>query len=179
LVYIIIGVSGCGKTTIGKALASQLGISFLDADSYHTSGNVRKMKGGFPLNDKDRIPWLTILSGKIFEWSAGKGGVLACSALKQSYRELLCAQVSQGDVCFVYLQISYESAYSRLQLRTEHFFPLELLQSQFETLEEPTSAIVIEANASPETIVNSILDQLRKDKLYLASHKAHVQYEIS
>ncbi|MFI4861626.1 MAG: gluconokinase [Phycisphaerales bacterium JB063] len=161
MVYIIMGVSGCGKTTVGEALAAHLGVDFHDADGYHPDANRRKMAAGTPLNDLDRAPWLEALAEHIQQWNAAGenqgSAVLACSALKQSYRNVLSRH---GGVRFVYLQGSRELIAQRLADRTGHFFPADLLDTQFADLQPPTNAIVVPIdqpiNAQVEQIIQTI-----------------------
>jgi len=153
------GVEGSGKTTVGKSLAQELGWRFVDADDFHSALNKEKMSRGIPLDDADRGPWLraihNFVAGQVEE---GQNLVLACSALKQSYRE----QLGKGlEMKVVYLKGSFELFYSRLQKRQAHFARESLLASQFESLEEPADAITIDA-AFPETeIVRQIKSALR------------------
>src|SRR5580692_2504628 len=158
MIVIIMGTTGSGKTTIGSLLAKRLGWEFVDADDFHPPANVEKMKHGIPLTDADREPWLKALHDKIVEWIAeGRNVVLACSALKQSYRDELRAG---SDVKFVYLKGSYELFSQRVLARKGHFAKQDLLASQFATLEEPTDAIIVDAAPPPEKIVAEARKQL-------------------
>ncbi len=152
-IIVIMGVSGCGKSTVGKALASKLKIPFFDADDFHPTSNRLKMESGIPLTDEDRLPWLQTLSNLISEHAESTGVVLACSALKKSYREELIG--SNNRIEFVYLKGEYQLIADRM-LKRNHFMPKSLLESQFETLEEPDDAITIDI----ELDVISILEQL-------------------
>ena len=143
------GVAGCGKTTIGSKLARSLGVLFLDADDFHPEANLKKMSSGTPLDDSDRIPWLEILREEL---RSNRGCVLACSALKQNYRSML--EDADRDTVFIMLDISKETARRRLRSRTNHFMPETLIDSQFDSLERPTDALVVDAEAP----VNSVLD---------------------
>jgi gluconokinase len=148
VIVIVIGVSGSGKTTVGRALGTLLGWSFLDADDYHPEANIAKMSRGEPLTDADRAPWLEILRTEIAARLArGEDAILACSALKKAYRQQL--QVDPAQVRFVYLKVSPELLQERLAQRPGHFMKLSMLQSQLATLEEPmpSEALVIEVNA--------------------------------
>jgi gluconokinase len=148
VIIILLGVSGSGKTTVGKALGTLLGWSFLDADDYHPEANVAKMSRGEPLTDADRAPWLEILRTEITARLArGEEAILACSALKKAYRQQL--QVDPARVRFVYLKVSPELLQKRLEQRPGHFMKPSMLRSQLETLEEPmpSEALVIEVNA--------------------------------
>ena len=160
-VYVVMGVSGIGKTTIGKKLAEQLEIPFYDADDYHPESNVEKMKEGIPLKDEDRKGWLQILAKNIKNWCSDKGAVLACSALKESYRKTL-SEGLKSQVVFVYLHAEYELVYERMKARKGHYFKASLLKSQFEILEEPTCAIKVVANQDINAIVNEALVKINQ-----------------
>lgn len=158
MIVIVMGVAGAGKTTIGRLLADALGWQFEDADSYHSPENVQKMAAGIPLTDADRAPWLESLRSIVQSWvSNNQSGVLACSALKQSYRERL--QVSPR-VRIVYLRGPIELIRERMNLRVGHYMKPELLQSQFDTLEEPADAVVADASGTPAEIVQQIRARL-------------------
>jgi gluconokinase len=158
MIVLLMGASGAGKTTIGELLASDLGWQFADADDYHSAANVEKMRNGIPLADADRAPWLETLRSLIASWITAKANaVLGCSALKQTYREIL--QVSP-EVHTVYLKASPEVLANRLRARHGHFMTERMLQSQLATLEEPGDAIVIDADRSPAEIVAEIESKL-------------------
>ncbi|MAT89535.1 MAG: gluconate kinase [Flavobacteriaceae bacterium] len=150
------GVSGCGKTTVGTLLANRLNAPFYDADDFHPESNVLKMQQGTSLNDSDRKPWLETLATNIQKWSTEGEAVLACSALKRSYRDMLD---SNRDAFWVFLQGGYPAIYQRLQQRTDHYMPPALLQSQFDALEPPTKAFRVSVTRSPEHIVDDILSK--------------------
>ena len=153
--FIIMGVSGCGKTSVGKALAAKLGWDFYDADDFHSAENIAKMASGIPLNDTDRAPWLAALHDRIAASLAqNRPGVLACSALKERYRQVLLDD--NPSVQIVYLKGSYDQIWSRMSHRTGHYMKPEMLRSQFEALEEPREAITIDIALS----VNEIVKQL-------------------
>lgn len=155
------GVSGAGKTTVGTKLAEALGWDFADADDFHPEANVKKMERGEPLTDADRWPWLRSLRTYIRERLANDApAVVTCSALKASYRDELLEGI--GDACLVYLRGSYELIRRRLEARSDHFFDAELLESQFETLEEPSpdDALIVNVDAPPEVIVRTICQAL-------------------
>lgn len=152
------GVSGSGKTTIGVALAKRLGCLFIEGDDLHPPSNVAKMRDGTPLTDEDRAPWLLALAQKMKETKdSGQSCVVACSALKSAYRRTLTIG---NEVCFVLLEISYQTALERLNHRKGHFMPASLLISQFQTLQEPQDAIAVNAEQSVEEIVDAILKEL-------------------
>jgi gluconokinase len=158
MIVIVMGTTASGKTTIGSLLAKRLAWEFVDADDFHPPANVEKMRQGIPLTDADREPWLKALHDKIARWSAeGRSVVLACSALKQTYRDELRA--SDG-VKFVYLKGSYELFSQRVLARKGHFAKQDLLASQFATLEEPADAITVDAAPPPEEIVAEVRRQL-------------------
>lgn len=156
---IVMGVSGSGKTTIGRQLAGKLGWPFYDGDDYHTPANVTKMAAGISLDDVDRAGWLTTLSHLIAEkLDRGESGVIACSALKQAYRDTLRVNVEQ--VRFIFLRGSYKQIWERLENRKGHFMKAEMLRSQFDDLEEPDDAITIDVTVTPDKIVRSIMERL-------------------
>jgi len=158
MVIVVMGVTGSGKTTIGNLLAARLRWEFADADDFHSSANKEKMHKGIPLTDADRLPWLAAMHDQIAKWVALKQNVvLACSALKQSYREFLW---SGPEVRFVYLKGSYELIAERLRARKGHFADEHILAGQFRDLEEPSDAIAVDIGASPEEIVDEICRRL-------------------
>jgi gluconokinase len=160
MIFVIMGVSGSGKTTIGTLLASRSGTAFADADDYHPAANKQKMAAGHPLNDADRQPWLETLNGLLRGWfEAGKGGVLACSALKDAYRTTLKAGMPEGTVHFVLLDGSAEMIGERLAARKHEFMTPTLLASQFATLETPSDALRVVNDKSPDEVVDQILAQ--------------------
>lgn len=161
MIVVLMGVSGSGKTTIGTLLAERTGSVFADADDYHPLANKQKMAGGQPLNDQDREPWLEELNRLMKSWfESGKSGVLACSALKESYRETLQAGMPSGAVSFVVLDGSKELLAARLSERKHEFMSAKLLESQLATLEMPHDALRIVNDRPPEEIVGQIVAQL-------------------
>ena len=155
---LVMGVAGSGKTTVGKALSDALGWPFYDADDFHSAENVRKMVSGVPLTDDDRRPWLQRLHKLIAERSEqAEDGVLACSALKQKYRTILCAD---SDVEVVYLKAQPDLIRSRLDLRRGHYMPPQLIESQFRDLEEPRAALNVDAACSTAQAVAVIRSKL-------------------
>jgi gluconokinase len=158
VVILLMGVSGAGKTTIGQLLASLLGWNFADGDDYHSPENVEKMRSGIPLTDADRAPWLEKLRTLIADWIASrKNTVLACSALKQAYRERL--QVSP-EVQIVYLKGTPQILQQRLHARTGHFMTERMLASQLDALEAPENAVAVDADRSPAEIITEIQSRL-------------------
>ncbi len=154
MIIILMGVSGVGKTTIGKAFAQDLHWRFAEGDDFHSAANIAKMNAGIPLTDEDRAPWLQSLRTAITGWLAsGENVVLACSALRASYRETL--QVSPA-VKFVYLRGSYELIAQRLASRHGHYMNPQLLRSQFDTLEEPKDTVTIDVGPPVAQIVKEI-----------------------
>jgi gluconokinase len=152
------GVSGAGKTTVGQLLAAELGWDFADADDYHSTINIEKMREGIPLTDADRAPWLETLREMLAgEIKAGESIVLACSALKRSYRDFLRVQ---PDARFVYLKVPPPVLQERLHARRGHYMTEQMLASQLATLEEPESALVIDATPSPAEVVKNIRTSL-------------------
>ena len=163
------GVSGSGKTVVGSALAARLGWAFEDGDDFHPALNVDKMRSGVPLTDRDRLPWIRSLGRAIGDWSArGHDVVLACSALRRSYRDALRASVSDRDsIRFVYLKGGYDEIDRRLRLRAGHFMPESLLRSQFDTLEEPDSAeaLILPIGDPVAAMVDAIVVRLGGDRI--------------
>ncbi len=158
MVLIIMGVSGSGKTTVGKILSNKLGWIYFEGDEYHPKENVEKMSAGIPLNDDDRKPWLLKLRSIIEDaLSHEKNIVLTCSALKKSYREILKVN---DDVKFVYLKGSYDLIELRMLQRKNHFMKPGMLKSQFETLEEPEDAITISIDSELNVIIESIVKMI-------------------
>jgi gluconokinase len=158
---IVMGVSGCGKSSVGGALAQSLRWDFYDADDFHPPANVAKMASGTPLDDSDRAPWLASLSELISSsLKADKPGVLACSALKERYRQKLMN--GNDGVQIVYLKGSYDLIWSRMEKRTDHYMKPHMLKSQFETLEEPKNAITVDVSMSLDEIAQDILKHMEK-----------------
>ncbi|MDF0716177.1 gluconokinase [Muricauda sp. 334s03] len=157
-VIVVMGVSGSGKTEIGKLLSEKLSRPFFDGDDFHPEANVKKMSSGRPLNDEDRKEWLIAIN-KLAVEHRHKGAIIACSALKKNYRSLLRAGMG-NCMAFVYLDGSFELIKSRLEKRKGHFMPMNLLQSQFDTLEPPSKAIIVSIEESPAKIVKKVLKEL-------------------
>ena len=160
---IIMGVCGCGKSLIGSMLAAHFGGVFEDADDFHTEANKTKMNQSIPLTDEDRWPWMDILRERIEAKRAETNCyVLACSALKQIYRDRLRNGDSHEDLEFLYLKGSRDLIGGRMAARKGHYMPVSLLDSQFAILEEPTDAITVSVEPTPEEIVRDILQRLDK-----------------
>lgn len=163
IILVVMGVSGSGKTTVGRRIAEQLGWPFYEGDDLHPKANVKKMEGGEPLADIDRQPWLEEirdLAGRLAR--EGRSAVIACSALKRAYRELIRSKV-QDAMQFVYLKGGYQQIKARIEERDNHYMPAELLQSQFDALQEPTpEEHIIEVNIAqpPDALVHEVVQQL-------------------
>jgi gluconokinase len=159
---VVMGVSGSGKSTIAKKLSERLNWSYEDGDRFHPAGNVAKMSAGQPLTDEDRGPWLQAIAEEIDRvCKAGRHAVIACSALKRAYREILVH--GRSDVRIVFLEGTQELIASRLALRKDHFMPPGLLDSQFKTLEPPGESenpVTVSIDAIVEAIVDDIVNQL-------------------
>jgi len=158
-IVVLMGVTGAGKTTVGQQLAAALGWTFVEGDAFHPPANIAKMHRGEPLDDADRAPWLRAIRQRIDELVASaQSAVIACSALKRAYREVLARD--RPEVTFVYLKASAALIAERLRHRAGHFMPPALLQSQLDTLEEPADGITVDAGPPPTTIVDAIRRRL-------------------
>lgn len=157
------GVSGSGKTTIGRLLSYQTGIPFFDGDDFHPSANKEKMKAGIPLTDEDRLGWLQQLHALAEKESTNKGAIIACSALKEKYRQLLSAHLQKPF--WVFLTGSFDLIEQRLTNRAGHFMPPALLQSQFDALEIPQDVFTVDIDQEPEAITDKIWELLKKQPL--------------
>jgi carbohydrate kinase (thermoresistant glucokinase family) len=163
MVLILMGPMGCGKTTIGKMLAEKLGWPFYDGDSFHPKENVEKMRVGIALTDEDRGLWLEKLRGYIQRWvKERQNTILACSALKQAYRDIL--GVNQITVKTVYLKGSYSLLRKRIEARQHPYMDKNLLRSQLDALEEPKDGLRVDISTTPETIVGTIIQNLNLDQ---------------
>jgi gluconokinase len=158
MVILIIGVAGSGKTTIGAMLANALKCPFLEGDALHPAKNIDKMSRGIPLTDADRAPWLAAIHSRIKAVARGLDLVVACSALRQQYRTLLAEDV---PIVWVYLKVSPALARARLKHR-DHFMKADMVPSQFDALEEPTDALVVDGSAPPNAIVEEIVSQMAR-----------------
>ncbi len=155
MIIIVMGVSGSGKSAIGQMLADRLGWPFYDGDTFHSAANIEKMSRGEPLTDEDRASWLSTLADLIHNQLAqNRSAVIACSALKQSYRDQLRVD---AQVRFVYLKGSYDVIWQRMQARPGHYMKAEMLASQFAALEEPADALTVSVEQPEEQIVEQIL----------------------
>lgn len=161
-IVVVMGVSGSGKTTVASLLAERLGCAFQDGDDLHPRANVEKMRGGIPLTDADRLPWLHAIASQVDAWrKRDEAGVVTCSSLKRAYRDIIVG--GRGDVALVYLKGTRELIHGRLTVRTSHFMPVGLLDSQFAALEEPAAEerpIVVNIEAGPSQIVEEIVRRL-------------------
>ncbi len=164
MILVIMGVSGSGKTTIAKGLQKRLGWQYQEGDALHPPANVEKMKAGHPLIDEDRWPWLARIAQKIDEWrSQGISGIVTCSALKRSYRDVIIGK--RPDVVLVFPKGSKSLIGERMARRHGHFMPASLLDSQFATLEEPSpdeNPIIVDIDATPDRIVDEVVQRLRE-----------------
>ena len=150
------GVAGSGKSTLGNALAQKLGWEFFDADDFHSEENIAKMKAGIPLSDPDRMPWLIALNHRLLSTLEEKRHpILACSALKETYRRQLLA--GTHDIVIIHLKGTYDLIWSRIAAREGHYMKSNMLQSQFETLEEPDNALVLNSTMSLDEMLDTIL----------------------
>ena len=159
MIILLTGVSGAGKTTVGERLADDLGWPFYDGDAFHPKANIEKMRRNVPLTDADRRPWLAALRHHIDDLvSQETDAVVACSALKQAYRDQLLG--SPGDVRLVLLKGDFALIQHRMEKRRGHYFKVDLLRTQFDTLEEPTSSLVIDIAQPVEAMVQEIRQAL-------------------
>ena len=160
LVVLVMGVSGSGKTTVGRRLAERLSFQFVDADDLHSSANKQKMGQGIPLTEADRLPWLQLIAEKISCWlDNGERVVLACSALTENHRKILIK--NHDRVPIIFLSGSFELIEKRLAKRKGHFFDRRLLSSQFVILDEPERVIKLDVSANPEDLVEQVTELLK------------------
>lgn len=158
-VLVVMGVSGAGKTTLGRALAAALGWTFYEGDDFHPAENVARMEAGIPLSDADREPWLDALAALIERaLAAGEPLVLACSSLRERYRQKLAAPAAAtpGALRFIYLRLPPVLARERVAARVGHFMPAALIESQYEALEEPTDVLVLDASRPVTELVRTV-----------------------
>lgn len=160
MIVILMGVSGSGKTTIGQILSEKLSWPLFDADEFHSAASIDKMRNGIPLEDADRWPWLDRMNAMLRERDArGESVLLACSALKQAYRDRLSMGIA--EIRWIYLKGGFELIRKRLEVRKGHYMKAGLLESQFATLEEPEDALSLDIDDSPNSIADSILRRLQ------------------
>jgi gluconokinase len=158
-VVVVMGVSGSGKTTVGRLAAERAGCAFADADHFHPTENITKMKHGEPLNDADRWVWLAALANFICTRAVtSEGAIVACSALRHTYRQRLMVPAQPDAVGFAYLRISPEAIRERFSQRRSHFMPAALIDSQFAELEEPTDALMLDATRPAEELAALVAD---------------------
>jgi gluconokinase len=164
VIAIVMGVSGCGKTTVAALLSAALGCQFQEGDDLHPAANVAKMHGGTPLTDADRLPWLRKIAEEMDGWRArGESGVLTCSALKRSYRDIIIGD--RSGITLVYLKGSHDLIRRRMAARHEHFMPVALLDSQFAALEEPgpdEHPVIVDVGGRPADIAIEIVRQFEE-----------------
>jgi gluconokinase len=172
MIVVLMGVSSVGKTTIGKSLAAGIGWKFEDADDYHSEESRRKMNAGIPLTDADREPWLEVLHKRMLQYrQKGESAILACSALKQEYREVLANGFTENEMRFVYLHAPRDLIKDRMKSRHHPYMNPNLLESQLATLEIPSDAWSVRVTGSPEEAVREILARLREAGLLTAGAK--------
>jgi len=181
VIVVVMGVSGSGKTTVAVLLSAALNCQFQEGDDLHPPENVEKMHGGTPLTDTDRLPWLRKIAEEIDGWRArGESGVLTCSALKQSYRDIIIG--GRSNVTLVFLKGSRDLIHKRMAARHEHFMPVGLLDSQFATLQEPTAdehPITVDVGGRPTEIVDEIVRQLEARQGSARGHKSASEVAVT
>jgi gluconokinase len=163
-VIFITGVSGSGKSTIGKLLAQQTGLPFFDGDDFHSPANIAKMHAGIPLTDDDRAGWLNSIHQKAVEMNAAGGAIFACSALKKKYRDILANGI-ENNTNFVLLDGTFDLISQRIKARKGHYMPPSLLQSQFDILERSDDVLRVDMEEKPETITSTIITYFQLPKL--------------
>jgi gluconokinase len=162
VILVLMGPTASGKTTIGARLAAAEGWEYAEGDDYHSAANKAKMHAGMPLSDEDRTPWLASLHEVLLGWQRnGKSGVMACSALKQAYRDMLAKGLSGPELRFVLLEVPKAVLAARLALRKGHYMSPALLDSQLATLETPSDAIRVDGTRPPDEIVREIMSTVR------------------
>ena len=157
ITILLMGVAGAGKTTVGKVLTDKINGYFIEADDFHGKNNIKKMSAGIPLNDDDRYDWLIKIKNEILKRKEKQNLIVACSSLKEKYRELL----GIGNYKLVFLKVDKLTAKNRINSRDDHFMPETLVDSQFSILEEPENALVFEQSLNQDQIVNEIIKQLK------------------
>ena len=159
IIIVLMGVSGCGKTTIGKILSKEKNIPFFDADNYHPKENIKMMKEGKPLNDKNRLPWLVKINNLIKKNSQVSSCIIACSSLKKKYRSIIKKNITI-PIHFIYLRGTKQIIYERLKNRKKHFMKNSLLNSQFKVLEEPSESLTIDISKTKNEIIKIITEEI-------------------
>ncbi len=154
--FVIMGVAGAGKTTVGSNISKKTKSYFLEGDNFHNDKNIQKMKSGIPLNDKDRLDWLNKIKEEITLRIKDNNVIVACSALKEKYRKIL----NLNENAFIYLKIDKKTANIRLKNRKNHFMPRSLVESQFSILEEPKRSIICDGNQDMEEIIKTLINQM-------------------
>lgn len=169
MILVLMGVTGSGKTTIGTRLAEAEHWEYAEGDDYHSEANKAKMHAGIPLTDEDRAPWLATLHQILMTWyRSGKSGVLACSALKQAYRDILSEGIPKSELRFVLLEVPRDVLEHRLAERTNHYMSPALLDSQIATLEMPRDSIRVRGDLPPDQVVSEIMTAIRGDAVRAA-----------
>src|ERR1700758_3151291 len=164
MILVLMGVTGSGKTTIGTKLAAAEQCEYAEGDDYHSKANKAKMHAGIPLTDEDRAPWLVTLHEILMSWyRSGKSGVLACSALKQAYRDMLSEGIPKSELRFVLLEVPRDVLEHRLAERKNHYMSPALLDSQIATLEMPRDSIRVRGDLPPDQVVREIMTAIRGD----------------
>jgi 6-phosphogluconate dehydrogenase len=158
--FIVTGVSGCGKTTVGEALAKELGAPFYDGDQFHPPANIAKMSSGIPLTDEDREPFLKAINAFIKEKLPSGNIVIACSALKEKYREILARDIDPSQLVWIHLQGSFDVIYKRMMERKGHFMGAAMLRSQFDVYEMPRQGIMVDIEKDMDLIIHEIISVL-------------------
>jgi carbohydrate kinase (thermoresistant glucokinase family) len=169
MVFIVMGVSGSGKTTIGKMVADRIALPFHDADDFHSQEALLKMRQGIPLSDDERVPWLFDLALHVAQWNRHGGAVLACSALKEKYRGILTWN-GKESVSFIYLKGPREIILARMKESKGRFFPPEMLDSQLEALEEPLDAVIVAIGDNSEAVCSFIVNEIVRADLLPQSY---------
>ncbi len=165
MAFIVTGVSGCGKSTVGEALAKELGASFYDGDQFHPASNIAKMSSGIPLTDEDRYPFLKAINAFIREKLSTETVVITCSALKEKYREILSEAIDPSQLVWIHLQGSYDLIYNRMMKRQGHFMSAAMLRSQFDTYEAPKQGIIVNIDQGLDEMIAQIKNTLKVTKL--------------
>jgi len=168
MIMVIMGVSGCGKTTLGEQTAEQLKIDYFEADAFHPQANIDKMSAGTPLNDTDRWPWLELIREKMnYCMAHGKSAVFSCSALKETYRGFLAEGLPE-PLTWVYLKGDFDIIFQRLQQRKGHYQKADMLKSQFADLEEPQYGTILDINVPLDEKVEKMVALFRENLSYNA-----------